>query len=162
MSINWSNLRIWNGSQENSFEELCCQLAAAESVPTESRFFRKGRPDAGVECFWRLPNADEWAWQAKFFRSSPNPVQWGEIDKSVKNAIEKHPRLTKYTICLPVDRSDARVGRQRSFLNKWDEHVAKWQRLAAKRGMPVVFEYWGQSEIGMRLSNQKHRGRHWF
>jgi hypothetical protein len=162
MSINWSNLRVWNGSQENGFEELCCQLAAAESVPTGSRFFRKGRPDAGVECFWRLPNGDEWAWQAKFFRSSPNPTQWGEIDKSVKDAIEKHPRLTKYTICLPVDRSDARVGRQRSFLTKWDDYVTKWQRLAAKQGMSTAFEYWGQSEIGGHLSNEKHRGCHWF
>jgi hypothetical protein len=28
--------------------------------------------------------------------------------------------------------------------------------------MSVVFEYWGQSEIGTRLSDQKHHGRHWF
>ena len=162
MSINWSNLRVWNGSQENSFEEMCCQLAATESVPTGSRFFRKGRPDAGVECFWRLPNGDEWAWQAKFFRSSPNPTQWGEIDESARNAIENHPRLTKYTICLPVDRSDARIDKQKSFLWKWGDHVTKWQRLAVKQGMSTAFEYWGQSEIGGRLGDEKHRGRHWF
>ncbi len=162
MSINWNNLRSWNGSQANSFEELCCQLAVAESVPAGSRFFRKGTPDAGVECFWRLPNSDEWGWQAKFFRTAPNATQWREIDESLKNAVEKHPRLTKYTICLPVDRSDARIGNQKSFLAKWGDYVAKWQRLAATKGMSVTFEYWGQSEIGGRLSDERHRGRHWF
>ena len=162
MSINWNNLRSWNGSLANSFEELCCQLASNESVPNGSQFFRKGTPDAGVECFWRLPNGDEWAYQAKFFRSSPSATQWREIDESVKNALEKHPRLTKYTICLPVNRSDARVVRQKSFLTKWNEYIVKWQSLASKKNMSVSFEYWGQSEIGKNLSDEKHRGRLWF
>ena len=87
MSINWNNLRSWNGSQESGFEELCCQLASLESVPAGAEFFRKGTPDAGVECFWRLPSIDEWAWQAKYFRSAPNPNQWRQIDDSVKTAL---------------------------------------------------------------------------
>jgi hypothetical protein len=162
MAINWNNLRSWNGSQSHSFEELCCQLAAAESVPEGSRFFRKGTPDAAVECFWQLPNGDEWAWQAKFFRTSPGQGQWQQIDKSVKTALVKHPRLTKYTVCLPIDLSDQRRSGQRSALRKWQDWVAKWERLAATKGVSVSFEYWGQSEIGGRLSDEKHRGRHWF
>ena len=162
MSINWNNLRSWNGSLINSFEELCCQLAAEESVPNGSQFFRKGTPDAGVECFWKLPNGDEWAWQAKFFRSSPSTTQWRQIDESVRTVLEKHPCLTKYTICLPVDRPDARIGNQKSFLEKWEDHSVKWQRFVAKKGMSVTFVYWGQSEIGGHLSDEKHRGRHWF
>ena len=162
MSINWNNLRPWNGSQDSSFEELCCQLAALEAVPTGSQFFRKGTPDAGVECFWRLPNTDEWAWQAKFFRSALTSTQWQQVDKSAKTAIEKHPRLTKYTVCFPLDRADARIGEQKSFLMKWNQHVAKWQRLAAKKGMSITFEYWGQSEIGTRFTGEKQQGRHWF
>ncbi len=57
MSINWGNLRPWDGSQHSAFEELCCQLAESEHVPPGSRFVRKGAPDAGVECFWTLPRA---------------------------------------------------------------------------------------------------------
>src|SRR3954449_10352321 len=63
----WSKLRSWNGSQEKAFEELCCQVAAAEQMPEGCKFTRKGTPDAGVECFWTLPNGNEWGWQAKFF-----------------------------------------------------------------------------------------------
>jgi hypothetical protein len=83
MSINWQNLRPWNGSQPLAFEELCCQLAAYEQAPNGSQFIRKGAPDAGVECFWKLPNGDEWGWQAKFFLSSPSKGQWNQLDKSV-------------------------------------------------------------------------------
>jgi hypothetical protein len=162
MSINWHSLRSWSGSQEHSFEELCCQLAAAEPVPAGSQFFRKGTPDAGVECFWRLPNGDEWTWQAKFFRTLLGPSQWAQIDKSVTTALGKHPRLTKYTVCLPLDLPDERGKGRTSALQKWQDHVAKWGQLAAKRRMSVSFEYWGQSQIGGRLSDEKHRGRFWF
>jgi hypothetical protein len=162
MSINWNNLRSWNGSQESAFEELCCQLASLESVPAGAEFFRKGPPDAGVECFWRLPSNDEWAWQAKYFRSAPNSSQWRQIDDSVKTALKKHPRLSKYTVCLPLDRSDARTKNQKTFLMKWSDYVVEWQRLASKRRMSVTFEYWGQSELGSRLSNDTQQGRHWF
>ncbi len=54
MSINWQNLRPWDGSQQTAFEELCCQLASCESEPlsAHAKFVRKGTPDAGVECYW--------------------------------------------------------------------------------------------------------------
>ncbi len=91
-NIDWQNLRSYNGSQNSAFEELCCQLAAYENenLPKNSRFIRKGTPDAGVECYWQLPNGNELGWQAKFFLSTPGPPQWREIDDSVKAALEKH------------------------------------------------------------------------
>jgi len=133
MSINWNNLRSWNGSQEYSFEELCSQLAAAEPVPEGARFFRKGTPDAGGECFWQLPNGDEWAWQAKFFRSSPGGSQWQQLDKSIKTALDTHLRLKKYTVCLPIDLPDERKSRRNSALQKRDQWVAKWEHYAAQK-----------------------------
>lgn len=167
MSINWQNLRSWKGSQHSAFEELCCQLAAYETVPPGSKPTRKDSPDAGVECFWKLPNGDEWAWQAKFFVRRPDESQWGQIDDSVKTALEKHPRLTRYTICLPVDRQDPRItddqGRQqRWFMDKWNERVATWCGWAGKKGMSAEFEYWGEHEIFTRLSREEHRGRYLF
>jgi hypothetical protein len=162
MAINWNELRHWNGDQRNSFEELCCQLVAQESVPPGSRFFRKGRPDAGLECYWRLPNGDEWGMQAKFFIFSPTGAQWSQIDSSVKTALQAHPRLTKLYICLPRDRSDARNAGQKSSQERWDEHVGGWEGLAADHNMSVEFEYWGESEIGDRLASEHNRGRHWF
>ncbi len=162
MALHWHKLRPWNGSQQLAFEELCCQLAAVEPPAAGSRFFRKGTPDAGVECFWRLSNGDEWAWQAKFFLSPPNAKQWAEVDDSVRTALGKHPRLTKYTVCFPINLPDPRVKGQKSFLDKWNKHLDKWKKWAATKKMAVEFEYWDESAIALQLSREEHRGRHWF
>jgi hypothetical protein len=162
MATNWNNLRPWNGSQEKAFEELCCQFAAGEHHLSNSRFIRKGTPDAGVECFWQTPSGDEYGWQAKFFVAAPTSSQWAQIDHSVNTALEKHPRLTRYTVCFPVDRSDARISGQKSFLVQWNERVAKWESWARKRKMSVAFVYWGDSELTSRLDREENRGRYWF
>lgn len=162
MSINWQNLRPWNGYQNIAFEQLICQLAAYEQVPQGSIFIRKAAPDAGIECFWKLPNGDEWGWQAKFFLSPPDNNQWGQMDESVKKALEKHPRLTSYTICLPIDRQDPRLKDQKWFMDKWNEHVVKWQSWAKEKVRSVEFNYWGEHEVWERLSREEHRGRYFF
>ncbi len=159
--LNWQNLRSWNGSQQTAFEELCCQLAAYEQVPQNSTFIRKGAPDAGVECFWSLPNGDELAWQAKFF-DSVDKSQWEQLDKSVKTALEKHPRLISYTICLPLDRQDPRIDNQKWFMDKWNEQVDKWKGWAKEKGKNVNWLYWGEHEIFERLTREEHRGRYLF
>ncbi|MCD6239204.1 MAG: ATP-binding protein [Thermotogae bacterium] len=145
-----------------AFEELCCQLAAYEQAPQGSIFIRKAAPDAGVECFWKLPNGDEWGWQAKFFLSPPDSGQWSQLDESVKKALEKHPRLTSYTICLPIDRQDPRIESQKWFMDKWNEHVEKWRGWARQKRISIEFKYWGEHEIWERLSRDEHRGRYFF
>lgn len=162
MTIEWHKLRTLNGSQQNAFEELCCQLAAYEHPPAGSSFVRKGAPDAGVECFWKLSNGDEWGWQAKFFLSPPNDGQWSQIDASVERAIDKHPKLTSYTICLPIDRQDPRIDKQEWFMDKWEERVNMWTGWAKEKGMSLQFAYWGEHEIFERLSKEDHRGRYFF
>lgn len=163
MAIEWAKLRTLDGTQHRAFEELCCQLAAQEKVPEGARFTRKGTPDAGVEAFWTLPGEDEHGWQAKLFLSSPDSGQWQQIDNSVRNALDKHPRLTKYTVCLPIDRSDARIGGQKSFLERWNEHVETWKSWR-KSGPAVEFAYWGAHEIWERLGRAENLGRYrfWF
>lgn len=160
-SINWQNLRPWNGSQHSAFEELCCQLAACEKIPGSSVFIRKGTPDGGVECFWRLQNLDEIAWQAKFFSSVDNS-QWQQLDESVETALNKHPHLTSYTVCLPIDRPDPRIEGKKSLMDRWNERVEKWQKLSQSKGMTVSFHYWGEHEIFQKLTREDHRGRFLF
>ncbi len=160
MSINWNALRTWDG-QRSAFEELCCQVAVYEKVPVGSKFTRKGTPDAGIECFWTLPDGSEWGWQAKFFPSVPNDSQWRQIEKSVRTALEKHSKLTKYFICLPIDRPDPR-NEENDMTQKWDAHVEKWSTWAKDKGMSVEFIYWGNHEISERLTREEHRGRRYF
>ncbi|HXH48490.1 MAG TPA: AVAST type 2 anti-phage system protein Avs2 [Terriglobia bacterium] len=109
-----------------------------------------------------LSNGDEWGWQAKFFLEPPGNGEWQQIDDSVKTALEKHPRLTRYFVCLPINRPDARVPGRQSFMDKWDAHVAKWGSWARAKQISVEFEYWGEYEIASRLSQDRHRGRSFF
>lgn len=156
----WAKLRSFQGSQQTAFEELCCQLARRDSVPVGARFTRKGAPDAGVECYWLLPDGTEHAWQAKFFLSVPGTAQWQQLKDSFSTALAKHPRMTRYVVCIPLDRSDPRVEDKTSFAEKWDEFVSWCGGQATGRSMEV--KYWGNSEIFDRLSRQEHRGRHQF
>ncbi|MDJ0899804.1 MAG: hypothetical protein QNJ55_13440 [Xenococcus sp. MO_188.B8] len=159
--INWQNLQPWGGSQNTGFEELCCQLARYELVPPGSKFIRKGTPDGGVECYWILLDGDEWGLQAKFFLSVGDK-QWEQLNKSVKTFLEKHPRIVRYTICIPMDRSDPRINDKNYFMDKWNEQVKKWENWAQQKGRTIEFIYWGEHEICERLSREKHRGRYLF
>ena len=160
MNLNWSEIRPLNGSRAHGFEELCAQLARAES-PGGAKFERKGTPDAGVECYCVLPDGSEWGWQAKYFHTLGTP-QWSQLDQSVKKSLDKHPALTRYFVCIPLDRPDARVSRRKSVKQHWDERVEKWHVWAQERSLSVEFVWWGSSELLERLSRTEHIGRMYF
>jgi hypothetical protein len=155
-------IRPLDGSRAKGFEELSSQLARCES-PAGSHFERTGAPDAGVECYIVQPDGTEWGWQAKYF-DSLGESQWQQLDSSVKTALSKHPRLVKYFVCLPIDRSDGRINGRKSARERWAEHVVKWEGWAGQRGMSVEFVYWGSHELLERLSRPEHVGRvrFWF
>lgn len=160
--VNWGNIRPINTSQRTGFEKFCCQFASYENVPKGSLFTPKGDPDAGVECYWKLPDGEEWGWQAKYFLSTPDDNQWKQIDKSVKKALDKHPSLKKYYICIPLDRADPRIKGKNHFMNKWQSHVKKWKGWAKEKDMEVEFIYWGETELLERLSREEHKGKQLF
>ncbi len=143
--------------RDKGFEELCAQLARAES-PADSEFVRKGTPDAGVECYAILSDSNEWGWQSKYFNGLAE-AQWSQLDESIETALEKHPRLIRYFVCVPVDRSDARVPRRRSEMDRWRDHEAKWRTWASDRGMTVEFVDWGSHELIERLSQAGTYGK---
>jgi hypothetical protein len=156
-NIDWHAIRPLNGSRAQGFEELCAQLAAAE-LPPGGRFERKGTPDAGVECYSVFEDGSEWGWQAKYF-DNLGGAQWSQLDDSVKTALDKHKSLVRYYVCIPLDRPDARIPRQKSARDRWDDHVQKWANWATTHGMTVKFIYWGSHELIQRLSAIKHVGR---
>jgi hypothetical protein len=136
-------------------------------MPEASRFTRKGAPDGGVESFWTLPNGEEWAWQAKFFFKM-QIGQWRDLDESVRRAIEKHPRMVRYYVCLPINFADPRLTDRRSGKREmfsrdaWNARLLKWEQFAAQAGMQVRFEFWGEHEIWNRLTKAEHSGRLFF
>ena len=161
MTSVWANLREFDGSRAAAFEELCSQLARCES-PADADFVRTGNPDAGVECYCMLNDGAEWGWQAKFFETSLTPTQWNQLDRSVKRALNAHPKLTRYYVCVPRNRADGRRPGITTEMQRWRERVAKWDGWAAEREMEVDFVWWGESELWERLSQQQHAGRHGF
>jgi hypothetical protein len=161
-SIPWLQLRVWKGSQQDAFEELCCQIAHTEPVPDGVAFQRKGRPDSGIECFWTLRDGREWGWQAKFFPDGLDDQRWAQCDDSVRKALEGHPNLTTLYFCLPHNFPDARLPGRRSAAERRTQHQTKWAAWAAARGRVVEFVLWGEHELTLRLSKAEHRGRWWF
>lgn len=173
MNINFSNIRTYNGSQNAGFEELVCQLAHLQKPENALRFIRKegAGGDAGVECYWILKDGSEICWQAKYFPDGMNPDRWRQLDKSFSTALERHPNLTKYVVCLPLDKSDSRRKGQGdkqvvSVQDTWNKHITKWQDEAQKQGRSVEFEYWGKHEITFFLTTDdpSYSGRalYWF
>lgn len=168
VTLDWSAIRPLNGGREKGFEELCSQLARAE-VPGEARFVRKGTPDAGVECYAVLADGTEWGWQSKYFETLGDS-QWKQLDESVEAAIEKHPQLGRYYVCVPLDLADGRIvekknGKQRkSAKDQWDEHVKKWCGWAQSKNRKIAFDWWGSSEMLERLARTENVGRvrFWF
>ena len=163
VTLSWSNLRTLDSTQHAAFEELCCQLARTET-PANASFVRKGNPDAGVESFSVLADGTEWGWQAKFFERALTPTQWSQLDRSIRAALDAHPRLVRYFVCIPRNRADGRRRNIQTEMQKWDERVATWKSWAAEREMEVDFVWWGESELWERLSRQEHAGRvkFWF
>src|ERR1019366_4817560 len=162
VNIDFRSIRALNGSRAEGFEELCAQLARIDS-PKDSLFVRKGSPDAGVECYVVLHNGDEWGWQAKYF-DLLGDSQWSQLDASVKTALEKHPRLVKYFVCLPLNLADPRLVDRKSAKQRWDEHVKKWLGWAESRGTNLEFIWWGSHELILRLLPTASAGlkRYWF
>ena len=161
MDINWQSIRTINGSQREGFEELIVQLAQTES-PESSEFERVGAPDAGVECHCILDDGSEWGWQAKYFTSALTPEQWGQLDDSVKTALDKRPELIRYFVCVPWNKPDARIPGQKSAMQQWNERVSKWLGWAQERDINVEFVWWGSSQLIERLSRPEHIGRLFF
>ena len=172
-SLDWNSVRPLGGTRDKGFEELCSQLAQCES-PANTRFIRKGTPDAGVECYTIFPDGSEWAWQAKYFLNSLETSQWQQVNESVLTALKKHPAITKYFVCMPLDLPDGRVDkmtkstgdkkRTKSAQDQWDRLVATWKTAAQEDDREVEFVFWGSHQLLNLLAKPVHVGRvhFWF
>ena len=131
--INFENIRPFSGSRQGGFEELCCQLASLEPVPSGAKFYRKGQGgDAGVECFLRRADGTEVGWQAKYLFGWDSSCAT-QLDKSIHAALDKHLQLEEYVVCLPFDLSDSRSGKGKTAQEKWEDWCTKWTTRAMKQ-----------------------------
>lgn len=135
--IQFANVRSLDGKQSQGFEELCVQLLpwlVAEPIERVVRVDGRGG-DGGVEAIAHTASGLYVGLQSKFF-SDLERAQWMQIDKSVRTAIDKHPELTRYLVCVPLERTPAQI-------KKWNGLVVAWQNL--KPALSV--EWVGSSEL---------------
>jgi hypothetical protein len=146
-----------NGDQRFGWEELSCQIAADEPRPPGARHYRKGPgADAGVECFTVLPNKNEIGWQAKFFDSFGSS-QETQLDESIDQALEKHPNLTRYIVCIPIDLRDSRVGKGMTEFGRWSSWREKRIEAASRVDRVIEIDLWQASFIRGRLAEKTPR-----
>jgi hypothetical protein len=166
--IDFREIRPYEGDQRKGFEELICQLARREKN-SEAGVLRRvegAGGDGGVEAYWPLEDGTEHGYQAKYFLVTKD-IDWSQIDKSVKAALEQHPKLTTYTIAIACDLTDrsGKLGKGKTGWEHWETHKSTWQQWAYAKGMTVEFLPWTKSELTDRLvSNTANRGLvlYWF
>ncbi|MCX6378661.1 MAG: hypothetical protein NT023_04165, partial [Armatimonadetes bacterium] len=141
---------------------MCCQLFHAEPPTGSTLFERRGYRDAGLECAHILKDGSLHGMQAKFFTRAPESSEWAQIDKSVKDALQKNPQLSRLTICIPQNFDDPKIAGQTSAMDKWKNYVDAWRQIAAKQGRTVEFELWGDTQITNRLTKPENRGKRYY
>ncbi len=149
MEHEWHKIISFNGSQANAFEELVCQLSMSETQSEFKEFERVGTPDGGVECYWILKDNTEWGWQAKYYEALTSS-EWNTIKKSLFDAVETHPFLTQYYICVPHNLSDSRRGRK-TQKSVWDNYKKTWTEELATKGRNIEIILWNSSILFSKL-----------
>ena len=102
--------------------------------------YRGAGGDGGVECVWRLPNGEEWGLQAKYIFEIEKALT--DAGKSLATALEVHPRLTKYTVCLPFDLTGPTGRKGKSQRQSFEDARKGWVAHAHAKGvmLDVILE----------------------
>lgn len=164
--MNWRNIRVYNNSQNNAFEELVCQLARQEKGNGYKRFIRNGTPDGGVECFWQLENGKEYAWQAKYVFDIDSVIV--QADKSYNTALKSCPDMCTFVVAVPFDLPDPKYEKDgkavKSALEKWNDKVSFWEEKAKKENRNVTVVLWNASALVQKMMKPENEGMryYWF
>jgi hypothetical protein len=164
--IDFATIRLHRGTQADAFEELCCQLAGDEILDSaRTGFDRKGRGgDGGVECFATLSDGTEVGWQVKYYWDMASALK--SLDGSLTKALDKHPDMTRFIACLPIDLADSRKADVITALERWTSWKTDRVTKAAKDGRKIEIDRWDAFELKKRLmgSEPTAAGRvaYWF
>lgn len=164
--MDWRNIRVYNNSQNNAFEELVCQLARQEKSNGYKKFIRNGTPDGGVECFWQLDNGKEYAWQAKYVFDIDSVIT--QADKSYNTALKSHPDMCNFVVAIPFDLPDPKYEKDgkavKSALEKWNDKVSFWEEKAKKENRNVTVVLWNASVLVQKMMKPENEGMryYWF
>lgn len=162
IDLDFKNIRSIDGDQKAGFEEFVTQIAHLDKPKKCKRFIRKNGSggDGGVECYWILEDNTEYCWQAKYFINQFSTKQWTQLDDSFNKALNCHPNMVKFFVCLPLDKTDSKRRKNNgdcvnSQEEQWKRHVDKWKIQASELNREVEIIFWGKHEFILFLSNDK-------
>ncbi len=159
-------------SNQDAFEELCCQLFETWGVHSRGfdsgwdyRDIRGAGGDGGIEAYWYNQNDDQYIGiQAKWFPKTITDNQYGQVRGSIKTAVELRPTLSTYIICIPHNLTSVHVGRGK-IVTPGEE--ASWKSFVdeiAEDYPKVKFLLWDEHHIENLLQDPANEGRlrFWF
>jgi len=143
ITLDFAKIAPRNGSPNDAFEELCCQLArrAADKDSVFDRFRGTGG-DGGVECLERTSDGRVIGWQAKFVFEITGLLR--QADDSLGTALDVYPDLTEFILCFPFNptpptRRKTKTGkRATSEIDKLNAWLGKWKRVIESRGRRLI------------------------
>ena len=170
ISLDFKNIRGDNPEgQRIEFEKFVCSLARKETPNGTGWEFRRvegSGGDGGVEAYWfNGETKKKLGYQAKYFTRA-GEINWQQIDRSVKTALETHPELTKYTIALAccLTGKSGQKGKGKSGWEHWDTYKKKWQDWATEKNCTLDFDIWDASELEELAHAKLEQGslKYWF
>lgn len=148
--IDFTRIVPRGGSQPAAFEDLCCQLAQAEhSGNGDYRRLHGAGGDGGVECLLTLPNERVVGIQAKFVSDVSRALT--QAEKSFRTALQQHPDLTDYIVCLPIDPTGKTARRGRSGQERIADWITKRKADAEQQQRRIEIEFWTESNLRERI-----------
>lgn len=161
-----------NLSEEEAFEELCCQLFETWGKHTMGfdanwtyRNIRGSGGDGGIEAYWHNATVNTFIGvQAKWFRKSITPSQYSQIRRSIDTAMSLRPRLAKYIVCIPHNLTSLRSGKRGSISRGEEDAWKEFSRSVAQTYPDLELILWDEHHIGNLLQNPANEGRwrFWF
>ena len=158
VTMEWPLLRPKNGTLDAGFEELCRQLIAREPEAQDLSWIATGKIDGGVEYYAQFPHGSVWGMQAKWFLTSLEASEWKQVDKSVRTALSARPKLSRYTICFPMNLSDSPKTGRKTAREQWETRKSRYESWARDKGMTTEFVLWDDHALTTRLANPDNRG----
>ena len=169
--MNWQHFQTYNEAVTRAFEAMCNQLfelwANREYKETKQSFVvvNGSGGDGGVESYVALKSGKEIGVQAKWFPDSITGARFNQIKKSILTAIEVHPQLIKYIVCVPRDLSNEKKGKDGKIVKVTE--YSRWKKIVSdiKNKYPK-FEVilWGDNDLQCQLQYAEAAGvrRYWF
>lgn len=148
-NVDFSKIRMHHGTQYGGFEELSVSLFRSEyGKPSEIHRVEGSGGDGGVEAFVYESSGNVVGLQSKYFHELKNR-QWTQLERSIAEAKRNYPKLKKYIVTVPLDRTPAAI-------SAWKKMVHKW------KGIKLI--WWGRSELLDKILQPNNSGKliYWF